>query len=149
MANRSTTPFESGIQSRSIVRLNKDSRTLVRCRSADAAGFVVGDPDCTGSIGGWHVEIEHKKGDNVPESIQWYRLRQWAATGAAVAVVYTIGQAVAFQQEVLAGRGKGCVLVFGKALEQVRQGTHYGGPEVTFATLGRGGGYETVVEGGA
>jgi hypothetical protein len=147
MADRSTTPFEGGIQSRVIKRLNVDPWTLVRCRSADAVGHVVGDPDVSGTIGGWHVEIELKKGDNVPSPKQWYELRKWASRRAYCAVVYTLDQALAFQQEVLAERGQGCILVFGKALEQVRQGTHFGGKQVTFATIGSGGGYETVVEG--
>jgi hypothetical protein len=147
MANRSVTPFEGGIQSTSIRRLNEHEFTLVRCRSADALGHVVGDPDVTGHVGGLHVEIEHKKGDNVPSNKQWFELRNWAYSKAACAVVYTVAQALAFQQEVLAGRGQGCILVFGKALERVRQGKHYGGRPVTFATLGSGGEYETVVEG--
>lgn len=148
MAKRSVTPFESGIQSRSITRLNEDPGTLIRCRSADAAGHVVGDPDAYGVIAGCHVEIEHKKGDNVPEPKQWYELRKWAKARACCAVVYTIEQALIFQQEVLAGRGKGCILVFGKALEQVRQGKQFGGPDVPFTTICSGGIRETVVGAG-
>jgi len=147
MANRSTTPFEGGIQGRAITRLNEEPSTLVRCRSADAAGHVVGDPDAHGVMDGWHVEIEFKKGDNVPSKKQWYELRNWASRGAYCAVVYTVDQALEFQQEVLARLGKGCILVFGKSLEQVRQGKHAGGPAVTFATLDSGGCRERVVEG--
>lgn len=146
MAKRSVTPFEGGIQSRTIARLNKNERTLIRCRSADSAGHVVGDPDATGTISGWHVEIEFKKGDNVPSPKQWYELRKWASRGACCAVVYTLDEALIFQQEVLAGRGQGCVLVFGKGLKQVRQGTLGGGPEVTFTTIDGGGDHQTVVE---
>lgn len=149
MASRSSTPHERRVQSTIIKHLNARNGTLVRCRSADSGGHVVGDPDITGSIGGQHVEIEVKVGKGCPEEIQWYRLRQWAGQAeSACAVVYNAEQATAFEQEVLAWGCQGHVLVFGAALEQVRQGKHGGGPEVTFATISGGGGYEEVLEPG-
>lgn len=145
---RGSSAQERGVQSRAIKRLNKSPGTRIRCRSADAVGHVVGDPDAYGTIGGRHVEIEFKKGSGVPSKKQWYELRRWAQAGACCAVIYSIGQALAFQQEVLAGRSQGRVLVFGKAAEQVRQGTCGPGPAVPFTTIGSGGGHQEMVEPG-
>ena len=145
MAGGNNTTFERSVQGNSIKRLNELSGSLIRCRSADSVGHVAGDPDAYGSIRGRHVEIEFKQGRGVPTKIQWYRLRLWARTGASCAVVYTIEQALAFQQEVLASRGEGRILVFGAAAEQVRQGKHGGGPEVPITTLDLGTDNQTVL----
>lgn len=102
--------LERRLQARIITRLNYDKDTLVRCRSADSVGHIVGDPDITGVINGRHVEIEVKSGSNKPTKIQRVRLDQWAERGACCCWVNSSGQALAFQQEVLAGRCEGRVL---------------------------------------
>ena len=139
MASASCTPLERGVQSRIVTRLNKNPDTLVRVRSADAVGHVVGDPDVYGSVNGRHVEIEVKVGSNTPSDKQWFELRKWASKGACCCVCYSAAEAVIFQSEVLAGRGEGQLLVFGAAAECVRQGKHGAGYKVPIATIsGRG-----------
>lgn len=112
VARRSNSPFERSIQASIIKALNTGQATLVRCRSADAVGHIAGDPDIYGSIGGVHVEIEVKVPGEEPEDLQWYRLEQWAKTGAACCWVTSKAQALEFQEEVLAGRCEGRILEF-------------------------------------
>ena len=146
MASTSGFALERTIQVQTILGLNAGYRTLVRCRSADAVGHVVGDPDITGCIDGCHVEIEVKNSVGKPTKKQWYELRKWAHAGAYCAITTTKAEALAFQQEVLAKRGEGCILAFGKAAQQVRQGSHGGGYEVPIAACRLGDGDEKVVE---
>ena len=147
MASRGDPPREGGIQDSTIRKLNQGGHhTLVRCRSADAVGHVAGDPDITGCVDGCHVEIEVKTRTGKPSKKQWFALRKWARAGAYCAITTTAQEALAFQQEVLAQRGKGCVLAFGQAAKQVRQGSHGGGYEVPIAACHLGSGNEIVVE---
>ena len=147
MVSRGDPPLEGSIQSSTIRKLNaRGCRTLVRCRSADAVGHVVGDPDITGCIDGEHVEIEVKTRTGKPTKKQWYELRNWASCGAYCAITTSAAEALAFQQEVLAKRGKGCILAFGQAAKQVRQGSNGGGYEVPIAACHLGSSDEVVVE---
>jgi len=146
MANAGDTPLERNVQSTIIKRFNNHTRTLVRCRSADSVGHVVGDPDISGSVNGRHVEIEVKVGRNTPSDKQWFELRKWALRGACCAVVYSSRDALVFQQEVLAGRGEGQLLVFGATAECVRQGKHGAGYQVPITTIDSGSGDTEVLE---
>jgi len=110
MARRGDSPFERSIQSSIIEALNENSCTVVRCRSADSVGHIAGDPDITGCIDGLHIEIEVKVFPEQPEPLQRHRLKQWAKAGACCCWVTSKAQALTFQKEVLAGRGKGRVL---------------------------------------
>lgn len=49
-----------------------------------------GQPDISGCVNGRRFEIEVKAGDNKPTEIQTKRLEEWAAAGAAVAVVWDL-----------------------------------------------------------
>ena len=146
MVSRGDATLERSIQAAVLKWLNSGVATLIRCRSADAVGHVVGDPDITGCIDGRHVEIEVKTSVGKPTKKQWYELRKWAAAGACCAIITTKAEALAFQQEVLAERGEGCILAFGKAAEQVRQGKHGGGYEVPITACHLGDGDKIVVE---
>lgn len=119
MDRRSNPPRERSIQRSIITALNDNPFTLVRVRSADSVGHVAGDPDIYGAVGGIHVEIEVKQPGKKPTDLQLQRLRQWAAAGAACLWCNDKAQALAFQEEVLAGRGQGCVLGPREEVEQV------------------------------
>jgi hypothetical protein len=117
MARSGDTPFERSLQSTIIEKLNAHASTLVRCRSADAAGHIAGDPDITGSIDGWHVEIEVKVPGEKPTRLQLKRLHDWYFTGATVTWVDSIEEALAFQQEILAEGGQRSILGSRKIFE--------------------------------
>jgi hypothetical protein len=110
MARSGDTPFERSLQDTIIRRLNEDKRTLVRCRSADAVGHFVGDPDITGCIGGRHVEIEVKVPGEVPTRLQLIRLSYWRKVGACAVWVNSTEQALEFQETVLAQSSEDRVL---------------------------------------
>jgi Holliday junction resolvase len=120
MVRRSGTATERSIQTAVKNALNKHPATVVRVRSADAAGHVVGDPDIYGSIRGIHVEIEVKRPGEKPERIQYQQLKYWADSGAACCWVTSKTQALAFQKAVLAGRCQGRILELGAISKQVR-----------------------------
>lgn len=119
MARSGDTPFERSLQGTIKDRLNEHPGTLIRVRSADAVGHVVGDPDLYGSIDGWHVEIEVKVPGEKPTRLQLKRLRDWYYTGATVTWVDSIEEALAFQQEILAEGGQRSILGSRKIFEQV------------------------------
>jgi len=117
MARSGDAPFERSLQSTIIKKLNKHPSTLVRCRSADSVGHFAGDPDITGSIDGFHVEIEVKVPGEKPTRLQYERLHNWYFTGACCTWVDSIEEALAFQQEILAEGGQRGVLGSRKIFE--------------------------------
>lgn len=57
---------------------------------------VVGDPDITGCISGWHVEIEVKEPGEEPTAIQRKRMTLWRKAGASTTVVESVRDAIVF-----------------------------------------------------
>lgn len=117
MARRSNAPFERNLQSTIIKKLNEHPATLVRCRSADAAGHVAGDADIYGCIDGTHVEIEVKVPGEKPTKLQLERLHNWFFVCAYATWVDSVEEALEFQQEVLAQGGQNNLLGSRKIFE--------------------------------
>jgi hypothetical protein len=69
--------------------------SLPRCMAKKRAGNVAnrGQPDITGCINGFRIELEGKIGNNKPTRLQNHWLAKWKAAGAITGVYWSLEDA--------------------------------------------------------